>query len=601
MRLLRVQIRNFRNFREVDCALGGNVVLLGENGAGKSNLLFAMRLLLDPDLPDSSRYLSEEDFWDGGPAFHGTEISVSIDVTSYSDQKAVLACLADHEVKPPPGWTSPVARLTYKYSPRSTVPEDQRPSTTKEHYEFAIYGRDQPSNSVGHDVRRYLGFRVLHALRDAESDLRAWRRSPLRPLIEDASAALDPAAVKSVAAAIDQATNGLTTQPPLDGLGTEIRARLTEMIGSQHSLAPTLGFNPTDPDLLVRTLQLFVDAARRRQVANTSLGLANVLYLALLLLNAEHDVKRFAAAATVIGIEEPEAHLHPQLQRLVFRHLLGKNLPVIVSTHSPNIASVAPVDSLAVIRSVGNESRIATLASSPNFTSEELADLSRYLDVTRAEILFGRGIVLVEGDAERFLIPAAASLFSPPIRLDEFGISVCSVSGTDFVPYAKLLSALDIPFVVITDGDERDPKDGTTKQPGLARAAAILKAIRHPRADELAASIAEKKLLTRLLLQDADVFVGHRTLEADLVAAGAGPRLRACFKELFPTSRDETSEAFVSATTLTDATEDRVIDLVERAGKGRFAQTLSRRLLPTDIPPYISLALQSIVKKCRHA
>lgn len=601
MRLQRVCVKNFRNFREVDCALGSHVVLLGENGAGKSNLLYALRLILDPELPDTSRYLNEEDFWDGGIAFGGTEILVSIDLTEYDKQPAVLACLADHEVTPPAGWTLPVARLTYRYAPRSTVDQANLASTTKEQYEFAIYGRDDLANPIGHEVRRYLGFRVLHALRDAESDLRAWRRSPLRPLLEEARDKLDPAALKKVVAEVDAATNTITGEKPLDTLQTAIRARVTQMIGQQHTLLPTFGFNATEPRQLVHALRLFMDDKRRRQVSDTSLGLANVLYLGLLLLNAEQQVDRFATAATVIGIEEPEAHLHPQLQRLVFRDLLGKKLPMIVSTHSPNIASVAPVDSLAVLRTVGNESRIASIASSTKFTQPDLDDLARYLDVTRAEILFGRGIVLVEGDAERFLIPAMARLLATPVRLDEFGISVCSVAGTDFVPYAKLLSALGIPFVVITDGDERDPlPDGTKVQPGVARAARILEAIGHPAAPQVTESITKGALLTRLTLQNAGLFVGQRTLESDLLVAGAGPRLKATFRGLFPTSRDETSKPFDATGSITDAAEDSVIKLVERAGKGRFAQGLAGNLIARDVPAYIKLALESIIKKCRH-
>src|SRR3546814_19699072 len=83
--------------------------------------------------------------------------------------------------------------------------------------------------------------------------------------------------------------------------------------------------------------------------------------------------------------------------------------------------------------------------------------MGRYLDVTRAELVFARGIILVEGDAERFLIPAFAA--ASDISLDEHGISICSVSWTNFKPYAKLLSALGIPFAVLTD---YDPVTGQT-------------------------------------------------------------------------------------------------------------------------------------------
>ncbi len=66
MRLNKLSIRNFRNFQSIDIALSGNVVLLGQNRVGKSNLLFAIQLILDPTLPDSARQLKLIDFWDGG-------------------------------------------------------------------------------------------------------------------------------------------------------------------------------------------------------------------------------------------------------------------------------------------------------------------------------------------------------------------------------------------------------------------------------------------------------------------------------------------------------------------------------------------------------
>ena len=65
MKLSRVEIKNFRNFKKLDVNLGDHAVILGENKVGKTNLLFALRLLLDPSLPDSARQLRLDDFWDG--------------------------------------------------------------------------------------------------------------------------------------------------------------------------------------------------------------------------------------------------------------------------------------------------------------------------------------------------------------------------------------------------------------------------------------------------------------------------------------------------------------------------------------------------------
>lgn len=599
MRLSRLRIQNFRNFREVNCALDRHVVLLGENGAGKSNLLYALRLLLDSALPDANRYLDAEDFWDGGSAFGGTEIVVSVDLTEYADEPGVLACLADYEVAPPVGWPHSVARLTFRFAPRDTGEAESRASTKKEDYDFAIYGGDERSNVVARDVRRYLGFRVLNALRDAEGDLRAWKRSPLRPLLEEVRDKLDEQALARVCKDVDTATNTLTAEKPLVELRTELETRLQKMLGLQHELSPRFGFNSTDPRQLLQSLRLFLDANRRREVADTSLGLANVLYLSLLLLHTAQQEKSLKTAATILGIEEPEAHLHPQMQRVVFRDLLRSERPVLVSTHSPNIASVASVDSLVVLRVVQGESKLASFAEAPGFSVEEKADLQRYLDVTRGEMVFGRGVILVEGDAEKFVVPAAASLLATPVDLDAFGITICSVAGTDFEPYAKFLKALEIAFVVITDGDARDASSASP--PGIKRATSLLEAL----GEDTAAKDVHAMVATgavdagRTILEGMGIFVGARTLETDLVSSGAGPRMRAAFKAVFPTSRDTTADPFDREGALADADEDAIIALAERAGKGRFAQSFAARMKTSDVPPYVQKAIEAIVVKCR--
>jgi putative ATP-dependent endonuclease of the OLD family len=263
MHLLRVRIQNFRNFHDVNCQFGKHVVLLGENGVGKSNLLHALRLVIDPELPDSARALDAEDFWSGSTPFAGTEIVVTIDLTDYASDVTLLACLGDYEVPTTAGSIDPIARLTYRYGPLGTLEPNAVAKATKDEYEFSIYGRDDPSNEVGREVRRFIVLKLLHALRDAETDLRAWKRSPLRPLLEELAPSLDAAALRAAATGIDAATNAVTTQQPLVDLATCIGTRVNEMIGTQHPLVPTLGFTSSDPRELVRTLRLYVDQTRR--------------------------------------------------------------------------------------------------------------------------------------------------------------------------------------------------------------------------------------------------------------------------------------------------------------------------------------------------
>ena len=121
MWLSRVIIKNFRNFKSLDVKLGEHAVVLGENKVGKTNLLFALRLILDPSLPDSLRRLRLDDFWDGLPRPLTAEdvIEISVDFRGFESSDNLLAVLADHLVKPDPM----VARITYRFQPVAGLKE----------------------------------------------------------------------------------------------------------------------------------------------------------------------------------------------------------------------------------------------------------------------------------------------------------------------------------------------------------------------------------------------------------------------------------------------------------------------------------------------
>jgi putative ATP-dependent endonuclease of the OLD family len=92
MHLSRILIQNFRNFSLLDVNLSGNIVVVGENRVGKSNLLYALRLLLDATLPDSARQLTLADFWDGnGTPGEADQITISIEIRDFEDDLDVLA------------------------------------------------------------------------------------------------------------------------------------------------------------------------------------------------------------------------------------------------------------------------------------------------------------------------------------------------------------------------------------------------------------------------------------------------------------------------------------------------------------------------------
>jgi len=596
MRIARIQIENFRNFHKLDVGLGENAVVVGENKVGKSNLLFALRLLMDPSLPDTARHLKEEDFWDGlpRPLTKDDVISIAVDFADFEDDERFLAVLGEFLISTEPM----VARLTYVFGPIDVVDEEE---VKESNYDFFIYGGDKSDTRIGGEFRRRIPLDLLPALRDAEGDLANWRRSPLRPLLDEVSMRIDRSELATIAENISDATEALTGTTEVTALAAEITERIEDMVGEAHALDMSLGLSPTEPDRLIRALRLFIDDGKRG-VGDASLGSANLLYLALKALELEQLVTKGKRDHTFLAIEEPEAHLHPHLQRLVYRDFLRRRVhqegegeepraatSILMTTHSPHIVSVSPLKSLVVLRTAaGEDSSEGVSTASLELEEEEREDLERYLDVSRGEMLFAKGVILVEGEAETYLIPALAKLLGHD--LDELGVTVCSVAGTNFVPYVKLLGpeCLNVPFAVLTDFD---PQDGG-KNLGEAR---ILK---------LAEIVVPKKKLAgkdnpeRIAsARGSGLFLNEHTLEVDLFKCGRHKSMCSTLSELTEYKKAaERAEAWKKEPATLEI--ERFLKDIEQIGKGRFAQRLASKMKGDPCPAYIKEAFDYVIGRC---
>jgi putative ATP-dependent endonuclease of OLD family len=336
------------------------------------------------------------------------------------------------------------------------------------------------------------------------------------------------------------------------------------------------------------------------------LGSNNLLYIAVVL---EHLKSPIANECPLLLVEEPEAHLHPQLTILLADYLsrevpAGKTPQTIVTTHSPTLAASVPPSRVNVLFTplARNDICCNPIASAAMDDKEEMS-LQRMMDVTRATLYFAKGVILVEGISESLLFPILSKRLGHD--LFKLHISVIPICGVAFETFGKLLqpTALGIPVAIVTDADP-PVIQGQTWETDL------------PDSANGAYKVSDRVANLESLFENHPTVTPHHsqvTLEYDL--AEAGDSNAALMAEVWKDCFNGTPRTFdaVRLATAKDAKAKalcawRGICRASHSGsKAEFAQRLALRLEkptkdgkpadPFDIPPYIKSAIESVTKR----
>lgn len=649
----RIHIENFRNFHSVDFCLGEKQVLIGENAVGKSNLLYALQLILDPTLSEKDRMLEESDFWDGidNPMDNGHYILIEIYLANFEDNKSLFAQLADASVMVE---GKERLKISYKYFKKDT---------TKPDYSYIIYKGNDESRAFTYEDRKILNIRVIKAIRDVEAETKSSRTSPLTQIIKQ-KYTISKDVLSEISRALDEKGADTLQIGQVNDLENRLQRLLNDMVSfSADEFNVSLKTMNIDATKLLYALRPLINS---RETGNTSLGINNILYVALILLLIEDDtIKTFLSGdlyrelikqdhahllersyeksassddytlnlaalqdstlyndlyaffsdsvpavnpITILAVEEPESHLHPIYQRLLYRHIMNQtNTSVIITTHSTHISSVAPITALVHLITTKNGTSVKTTADI-NLSEADYADLTRYIDVKRGELYTAKGIIFVEGISEEYLVPSFSRVKG--YDLDRLGVVICNINSTNFEPYCRFASALGIPYVIITDGDyyhivdEKkhfgDMKEASHIGKGFDGIDSIYRIYQGAVDPEYPHWNDEEK---RKYFETFGTYIGEYTLEIDIFKKSIGSDrdiLCSIFDQL--TNGGQTQKKNFSAE-LSSGRYNKCLAKIESTysgiGKGRFAQRLATYVSASMIPEYVSNAIDAIVKEVR--
>jgi len=663
----RVKMKNFRNFKDVDVSLGHKEVIIGENNVGKTNFLRALQLILDPSLSDEDRMLDESDFNDTltDPMDNDEEIQIDIYISNYKTNKTVLTVLQGATVKDADG--DEILQITYKFFPH------YHENGNKE-YEFNIYKANDEEKKFGSYERKYLNLKVIKALRDVEGEIRNSRTSPVKKMLDEYS--IDKEELKRIAGGYEESSKEILNLDELIDLTSNINKRFSTILGN-NDFDVSLQAMEVDPNRVLSSLKLLMS---NRNTADISLGLNNILYISMILqmlqnktvpsfLKADvfndlkakensqilEDIYELKAetgnyflkeditvaqmsethsfmdknvpsnkGVTILAIEEPEAHLHPVNQRLIYKDVIkNSNNSVLLTTHSTHITAIAPIDSIVHLHEKNGEGTVIHATADMPIDDGEFLDVERYLDVKRGEIYLGKAVILVEGIAEEYLIPRFAEALGKP--LDEKGIIVCNINCTNFTPYVKLLKNLDIPYAVITDGDyyyikEKTKKadDGSKEIEEIRQYHVMNKDVPEDAATGYLGNEIISKLFTNLefvaeedipeesmdqdeLFNSYGFFIGVYTFEVDMMKkCKKNKAATKVFIDIFnnlTTGGEKQKSNFMNEIKSEDYWK--CLSKIEGngIGKGRFAQKLAGKCCKEQIPWYIKNAIDYIYQK----
>ncbi|MEV9618301.1 AAA family ATPase [Serratia marcescens] len=447
-----VYLKGYRNYSDAYVKLNKATLIIGANDVGKTNLIHAIRLLLDKSFSELDLEPKNNDFHIDSSGNQSDEIEITLHFSDV-EEDAVLSRLA--------GSVSDAGRTVIRYVAYRT---------TLEYKIFIGFNVKHMEEVSSRFYLKYLNMRYIKSQRDLDKYINVEKRHLLK-LAQDSRTQEQIESDKGILNELDDLLVGVNNKVKAISYVTtatdELNDELKKLSYSNDRYNVQLDSGAIGTDQFIEKLELSSNANGSKVMLGGD-GFNNQILLALWKTKSvrEDDVEN---EVVIYCIEEPEAHLYPHQQRKVSSYLIN-DLPgqSIVTTHSPQIAVNYSPDSIVKIHSYNGSSEAASEGCS-ECISDAWDGMGYRMSIIPAEAFFANVVFLVEGPSEVLFYEQLANTLK--IDLDFYNISIISVDGVQFDVYKKILDAFNISWVARTDNDgSKVPKKQEWQYAGINRA-----------------------------------------------------------------------------------------------------------------------------------